>query len=186
MRLPSVTQIIGSILPPCEFYTDEGRIRGQAVHAALAAALMDDWAPDVPEACQGFVDSGLRFIREVLPTINGNFVIDWKTGAGVADWWGVQLAAYQTLATTIISEPGLHIEKELSHNGHRYCGHPDVVYIADTGPFRRITVRVQEDGGPALANDWPNIVYDWAVFVSMTNIVAHFPRILKKDERYAD
>ncbi len=119
---PSVTQSLKFHIDT-QFFTDEARDRGSAVHGAAAAHLLGLFIAPLPDAWQGYFDSFRRWadlmvdrvvvveqrlvdpelgiagkpdLVAVLRADDCNALVDWKTGAP-SKWWPLQIAAYRKL-----------------------------------------------------------------------------------------
>jgi hypothetical protein len=121
---PSSTQVIRPFVKT-EWFTDEDRERGNAVHEAMAAHAKGLWTPPLRPDWQPYVDSGRRWfdntISEVLlveerlideerkwcgkpdliAIIKGDTdptLIDYKTAQAAEKIWALQAASYRRLA----------------------------------------------------------------------------------------
>ena len=121
--LPSATQILSCFINT-EWFKDEDRERGNAVHAAMKSHLQGLWAQQVKPDWQGYVDSGYRWVDEnvdkviivekrfsdrvygytgqpdliaILKNRSGAGVVDWKTAVAASVTWKGQIAGYDRL-----------------------------------------------------------------------------------------
>lgn len=122
-NLPSVTTILSCFINT-EWFKDEDRKRGNAVHATMKSYLLGLWAPPIKSEWQGYTDSGFRWIDENVDKIiivekrfcdhvygytgqpdliatlknkEGTGVIDWKTAVAASITWKGQIAGYDRL-----------------------------------------------------------------------------------------
>ncbi|MFA5906693.1 MAG: hypothetical protein WC836_22375 [Desulfobacula sp.] len=121
---PSVSDILSPYVDK-SWFTDESRLRGDAVHAAAAAYLLGLYSPPVAPEYQGYVDSIKRWIDEMVTEVvlvekrlvdtgrgycgkpdaivrlkgdQGLSLPDWKTGQSQLKVWRYANVAYRRLA----------------------------------------------------------------------------------------
>jgi hypothetical protein len=124
--LPSVTEILAPWIDS-QWFTEESRERGQAVHAACHSYIIGRYVIPLPGAWRGYLDSFKRWCDRFEPTLilaekrlkdetlgfcgqpdlivngpptNGIRLIDIKTGVAFQNYWKLQVAAYNHLAQT--------------------------------------------------------------------------------------
>ena len=184
---PSVTQMFRAYINT-DFFTDDGRDRGNYIHAAAAAYLLGQFIPSIPDEWSGYFDSFRRWadlmVDEVVfcerrivdhklgfcgkpdavVRLRGRFglwLVDWKTSAGESKWWRLQTAAYRHLV-----EHG-DADRSEAENG-------------DLGPERIPTaggaaIRLKADGSTAVLHDYSDTYQrDWNVFLSVRNAYLFF------------
>lgn len=122
-RVPSVTQILAGLgLIDSRHFTEESRVRGKAVHAAVHYHLEGDldWS-SVDERIKGYLEAAITFLEDsrfealaveqrvwhltypiyagtgdafgILPARSQDTVADWKSGA-IEEVHGLQTALY--------------------------------------------------------------------------------------------
>ena len=124
-RVAGVTSVLSSLglYPGAQFFTEESRQRGTAVHLAVQLWLEDDLdESSVSSVVRPYLDAAVSFLNHALgsdrrgaiekrvfsephlyagtldlhaETFGEDSVIDWKSGA-ISDVTGLQLAAYDT------------------------------------------------------------------------------------------
>lgn len=172
--LPSVTEIISPYIDK-EWFTEESRMRGEAVHRACQSHLLSLYVVPLPPCWQGYYDSfrrwadlaidsiqlvekrlsynatGLKFCGQLdtILTLKGDSTatqIDWKTSLTHQNWWKLQSAAYRFLAES--------------------CNYPT---------HRGLSIRLKNDGSGGLINEYPrNYSKDFNIFVSLYNAYQFF------------
>lgn len=122
--LPSVTDILRPYINS-QWFTDEGRTRGDYVHAFAASYLTGLFFPAIPEEYQGYCESTKKWIDDcvievvlveerlsdkrlgfcgkpdMIVRIKGDAGLslpDLKTGQSLSKTWRLQSAAYRHLA----------------------------------------------------------------------------------------
>lgn len=133
---PSVTEILRPWIST-EWFTEESRERGTAVHAACAAHLINQYVIPLKKAWRGYFDSfrlwcdesnpyPLKveerlidkpfgycgkpdFIGKLGPVTSDIGVVDWKTGISVEKYWPLQIAAYRHLVNEKHTKWGMNL-----------------------------------------------------------------------------
>lgn len=176
MKAPSVTQVLSPWADfsrvPQEALENAAR-RGTDVHRACSALAQGLWFPPVPDDCAGYLasfrlwlptvadvvlaedelsDHRLGFVGhpDLIVRINGDHaltVVDLKTPAVVNSLWRVQLAAYKHLAKA----NGMDVRRALS-------------------------LRLRQDGGRPIVNEYTDSAQDMAAFVAALNAYRYFNR----------
>ena len=150
--LPSVTEILNNFIDT-EWFTEESRERGTAVHAACHAHLSGDYVLPLRDAWKGYFDSFRIWCDVVHPVVimaetrltdpflkycgqpdfigtirgrTGTGLIDWKTSLSPEKWHRLQGAAYRRLA---------HLDGHHTQWGG--------------------SIRLRADGGMPLFDEWP-------------------------------
>lgn len=172
--LPSVTEVISPYIDK-EWFTEEARLRGEAVHTAIKAHLLGLYVMPLPPQWRGYFDSfrrwaevavdsvvlvekrlshravGLNFCGQldsilILKSDSYGTLTDWKTSLSCQNWWKLQGAAYRFLAE------------------------------ANNYPTQRgISVRLKKDGSGCIINEWSrNYQKDFNIFVSLYNAYQFF------------
>ena len=169
--LPSVTEILSPYISK-EWFTEESRLRGDAVHAACSAYLQGLFIPPLASEHQPYFDSAKRWIDcavdrvilaeerlidpvrgycgkpDLIAVLHGDeypVLVDFKTGQATAPAWRLQIAAYRKLAAT---------DKKIL-------------------TVRGISVRLKSDGSGALVTEYPkDYSVDFNIFTGLLN--AHY------------
>lgn len=175
--LPSVTEVLKPWIDS-EWFTEESRDRGHAVHGATSAYLLGLWAPPLPAAWQPYFDSARRWIdtnveqvvlveerlidrdrrfcgkEDLIATMRGSnalVLIDWKTSQAVCKWWALQDAAYRHLA---------------KHDRGLDCQ-------------RGLTVRLKKNGSGGLPTEHGRPAYHMNIFQGVLNAHLFFNREIR-------
>lgn len=165
---PSVTEVIRPYVN-AEFFTEESRERGTAVHAACAAHLHGKYVVPLKNDWRGYFDSFKTWCDMAEPTpiyteerlidtqygfcgkpdfcgkikgIDGVGIADWKTSITIGKSWPIQIAAYRSLSPVITSWG--------------------------------LSLRLKSDGGMPLANIYKDQTLDLNLFMSALNIHKYF------------
>lgn len=172
--LPSVTTIIGAVSAhwmPTDFYTEEGRARGSAVHAYCAQYAQGKYCAPLPKQWAGY---GLSFRR-------------W------ADQYIVEVfAAEERLVCDQYRYTG-QIDLLCEINGQRGPGLPDIktgakskAHPVQIAAYRHLMdnnhktnwggiLRLKADGGMPLFDATPNdYALDFNIFLSMLNVFNYY------------
>ena len=170
--LPSVTTIIGQYIDS-QWFTDESRERGSAVHAACHAHIIGAYVVPLPVAWRGYFDSFRIWVDAARPVVDlaevrltddqlgfcgqpdfvgavgirdGRGLIDYKTSISLEKWFRLQGAAYRHLA----GRAGFQTQ---------WGG----------------TLRLKADGSMPLLDFWPdNVVNDFSRFLMSFNLFKFF------------
>ena len=173
--LPSPSDILRPWIET-EFFTEESRIRGTAVHGNCACELLGKFTI-VKKEFQGYVDSFRRWRDQFKPEpliverrlISKPYgycgqpdlvaeivdrpaygVVDFKTSAALGRAWPLQLAGYQHLAQ-------LEIDKKIGSNPPWGCA-----------------VRLKADGKFPLVTFWESFDLYFSIFLGALNVYRHF------------
>jgi len=185
----SVTHLLQELFPiERKYFKDEHRIRGNYVHEALMAILMDMTGAEIYEKSQywPYIKAGLDFIAQVSPdeiigfekiicdskyliagtvdlvlSVNGKvLIIDWKTGAP-AVYTAMQIAAYAQM-----------LELEM--------------YGAENGEISGYAVRLKPDGNYSIEDTCKGVPYNriyWRQAWSAVKVVKNIQRLLKGESK---
>lgn len=134
---PSVTEVLKPYIDT-QWFTEESRDRGTAVHNAITAHLKGLWSKPLSADFQGYFESGLQWIDKMVDrvilvesrlqdtdlslcgkpdlicTIKGSkkvVLVDWKTAILKSVTWKAQIAAYRHLA---LIDKGIETHRGLS------------------------------------------------------------------------
>lgn len=173
---PSVTEILRPWVNS-EWFTEESRDRGTAVHAACAAHLLNQYVIPLKKAWRGYFDSFRLWCDVAIPypmyiekrlideqygycgkadfigrlEHDQNFgVIDWKTSIAVEKSWPLQIAAYRNLAS-----------KEIYRYHEKY---------SQWG----MNLRLRADGKLPLATTYQDQTMDFNMFLGALNLHKYF------------
>ncbi len=124
--LPSVTDILSPFIDK-DWFTEESRLRGTAIHAAATCHLTGVWSLPLDPDYQGYFDSFKRWADlmidkiilveerlidpvfkycgkpDLVAVLKGdawNTLVDWKTSIAASKTWSLQVAAYRNLSVT--------------------------------------------------------------------------------------
>lgn len=169
---PSVTEILSPYIAK-DWFTDESRDRGTAVHAAISAHLQGVWVKPLAPDHQPYFDSARRWIDlavdkvilvetrlkdhglkycgkpDLVCVLNGDDVkslVDFKTAQAESNWWKIQTAAYRQLCVV-----GTQI-------------------VTD----RAVSVRTKKDGTGCLTNDHKRFRENINLFMGALNLWKFF------------
>ena len=167
---PSVTEILSPYIDK-DWFTDESRDRGTAVHAAISAHLQGVWVKPLAPDHQPYFDSARRWIDlavdmvimvetrledprmgfcgkpDLVCTLKGDdrlALADFKTAQATAPWWKIQLDAYKHLYGTATKK-----------------------FI-----YRKMSVRTKKDGSGCLINEYASAagqVHNFNIFTGLLN-----------------
>lgn len=175
IQFPSVTQVLGLYQ---DFTAISGDVlahaaeRGTLVHRICAAMVQGLWVPEIPDECQGYIDSFRKWMPYIEETvlvepalvhkalgyrgrpdwvgrIKGDkalTIVDWKTPLAKGRLWRAQLSAYWHLA-------GCNIDRVVS---------------------RIASLRLKPDGSRPILDDYILDPNDIAAFVSALNAYRYF------------
>lgn len=169
---PSSTQVIRPFVNT-DFFTEEDRERGTAVHEAMTAHALGLWSPPLRADWQPYFDSGRRWFDaavdkvilveerlidkqreycgkpDLIAIIKGDkdpSLIDYKTSQAVDKWWQLQAASYRRLAEV---DRGIICHRSLS-------------------------VRLMKDGSMAKTKEYTNHARDLNIFTGIVNAWKYF------------
>jgi len=170
--LPSVSDILKPYIDP-SWWTEESRLRGDAVHSACSAYLQGLFIPPLAPEHQPYFDSARLWIDkavdrvilteerlvdpqrgycgkpDLIAVLKGDectALVDFKTGQATAPAWRLQVQAYRKLAIT------KHIMT-----------------------VRGMSVRLKADGSGALVTEYPkDYSRDFNIFTGLLNAFYFF------------
>lgn len=170
--LPSVTEILSPYID-MDYFTEESREKGSAVHAAITAHLQGLWVKPLQPDWQPYFDSFKRWADIAIDSVilvekrlidpdlgfcgqpdiilklkgdDKNTLADWKTSQTFYLWWILQGCAYRHLAK---KDKNIETKKQLS-------------------------VILKKDGSGCLVRSYDNFRYYFNIFVGILNAFKYF------------